>query len=135
MKLIKLTETHYIVVDENGKQLGWKFDNAYIKKLIGEVDVEKKAAELAYLRRIKFQSEFEDGVCSGLEEGYSFGYHQALEDNKGKKYTEEDLRKAMQMYKGEFTKGIVYSQEQIIQSLQSKTEWEVEIIDGKLKLK
>jgi hypothetical protein len=46
---------------------------------------------------------------------------EAKEYNKAKekyKYTEEDLRKAMAMYKGEFTKGIVYTQEQVIQSLQ-----------------
>jgi alpha-amylase/alpha-mannosidase (GH57 family) len=42
------------------------------------------------------------------------GYNKAKETYK---YTEEDLRKAMRMYKGEFTKGIVYSQDSIIQSL------------------
>lgn len=42
------------------------------------------------------------------------GYNKAKETHK---YTEEDLRKAMRMYKGEFTKGIVYSQDSIIQSL------------------
>jgi hypothetical protein len=46
---------------------------------------------------------------------FKAGYNTA---KKRYKYTEEDLRKAMAMYKGEFTKGIVYTQEQVIQSLQ-----------------
>jgi len=60
------------------------------------------------------------------------GYNQALEDNKEKKYTEEDLRKAF------FNGGNMKEIEEFnsfIQSLQPKTEWEVEIVDGKLKLK
>jgi hypothetical protein len=49
------------------------------------------------------------------QDGFEDGYNKAKEKYK---YTEEDLRKAMAMYKGEFTKGIVYTQEQIIKSLQ-----------------
>ena len=50
------------------------------------------------------------------------------------KYTEEDLRKAIRMCKGEFTKGIVYTQEQIIQSLQQPkvpVAFECEIFEAK----
>ena len=45
---------------------------------------------------------------------YSFaeGYNKAKEKYK---FTLDDLIKAMRMYKGEFTKGIIYTQEQIIQ--------------------
>jgi hypothetical protein len=48
---------------------------------------------------------------------YAFiaGYNKAKEKYK---YTEEDMKKAIRMCKGEFTKAIVYTQEQIIQSLQ-----------------
>ncbi len=52
---------------------------------------------------------------SALNKGFKGGYNKAKEKYK---YTEEDLRKAMSMYKGAFTKAIVYTQEQIIQSLQ-----------------
>ena len=60
------------------------------------------------------------------------------------KLTEEDLRKAIFLYSAWITGGspslrLAETAEerikQIIQSLQPKTEWEVEIIDGKLKLK
>ena len=62
----------------------------------------------------------------------------AFEDNK---YTEEDLRKAIEMAREEHDyadnlSGYYWSKEEIIQSLQPKTEWEVEYDEnGKLKLK
>jgi hypothetical protein len=78
-------------------------------------------------------------VCSGLEEGYGIGYSQALKDNK-KKYTEEDLRNAISFGNNiQYTKlaisGVEKEMSKFIQSLQPKTEWDVEIIDNKLKLK
>jgi hypothetical protein len=94
--------------------------------------VEKKASEYAI-------NDFDDyAFC-----GYISGYNQALEDNKEKKYTEEDMRKAIEL---SYSKGLAKPnsgrlsdipklQEEVIQSLQPKTEWEVEIVDGKLKLK
>lgn len=110
-----------------------------VKELLGVVDVATKAAELAYSRRIKYQDPFHDGVCSGLEEGYGIGYSQALKDNK-KKYTEEDLRNAISFGNNiQYTKlaisGVEKEMSKFIQSLQPKTEWDVEIIDNKLKLK
>ena len=64
------------------------------------------------------------------------GYNQALEDNKERKYTEEDMRKAY--YQGHKSglgseNGLTF--EHTIQSVQPQTEWEVEFVDGKLKLK
>lgn len=105
---------------------------SYIKELIGEVDVEKKAREEGGY------DVFRDRII------YSHGYNQALEDNKEKKYTEEDIVKAIEMAREgirvtrisewETEKEFDYNDYQIIQSLQPKTEWEVEIVDGKLKL-
>ena len=105
-----------------------------VKELLGVVDVATKAAELAYSRRIKHQDQFQDGVCSGLEEGYRIGYNQAMKDSK---YTKEDMLRAYR--EGENVRysrvGEAVLEKQFIQSLQPKTEWDVEIIDGKLKLK
>ena len=53
-----------------------------VKELIGEVDVEKKAQE--YLGTFGTDQEYQ---------GFKHGYSQALEDNKEKQYTEEDLKK------------------------------------------
>lgn len=97
-----------------------KLSLSEIKELLGEVDVEKKA-------QIQWGNVHRTGVL-----GYIDGYNQCLEDNKDKKYTEEDMQWALHH--------VTYHQEltieQIIEALhQPKTEWEVEIVDGKLKLK
>lgn len=118
-----------------------------VKELIGEVDVEKKAFELYESLNKEY---FSGGQKAQLPQtnrerqsvcdGFIIGYNQALEDNKEKKYTEEDIHKALSWgyhaAKDE-SKGISSSGygTRFIQSLQPKTEWEVEIIDGKLKLK
>ena len=95
-----------------------------VKELIGEVDVKKKAKEY-----VGWWDEHDDQDVKL----FTRGYNQALEDNKDKKYTEEDIDKAYwagMQFVGE-DKG---SFGEFIQSLQPKTEWEVEMIDGKLKL-
>ena len=110
-----------------------------VKELIGEVDVEKKA----YRFRRDYQDSFEwmnECIMNDAmhrQEGYKAGYNQALEDNKEKKYTEEDLRKtvweAIKIALNEDFSEKKYNE--IIQSLQPKTEWEVEFENGVLKLK
>lgn len=107
-----------------------------VKELIGEVDVEKKAREIV-INNNPFGSEnFSVSTFNGLVKDIT----KALEDNKEKKYTEEDLRKAWNaayidaMSIDEETYKPLFF-EDFIQSLQPKTEWEVEIVDGKLKLK
>ena len=105
-----------------------------VKELIGVVDVEKKA-------QIEWGNVHRTGVL-----GYIDGYNQALEDNKEKTYTKEDLEKAIeiaqttsyvstQLFSGHSSVKHNFKPEEIIQSLKPKTEWEVETIDGKLKLK
>ena len=100
-----------------------------VKELIGEVDLEKKAFEYT-------------SVSQAHRRGFIDGYNQALEDNKEKKYTEEDLAEAILRTIDACNKAqkdsygeLEIDEEAIIQSLQLKTEWEVEIVDGKLKLK
>lgn len=111
-----------------------------VKELIGEVDMEKKAREW-----------FKSDEDIKQRFGFVVGYNQSLEDNKEKKYTEEDLRNAFgkgeargyeardcsERYNpltGYEPKNNEMTFEEFIQSLQPKTEWEVEIVDGKLKL-
>lgn len=88
-----------------------------VKELIGEVDVEKKAFEYT-------------SVSQAHRRGFIDGYNQALEDNKEKKYTERDLWRAFDS--GKAGKLAVEFYETL---LQHKTEWEIEEIDGKFKLK
>ena len=107
-----------------------------VKELIGEVNIEKKAEEDAK----SYVWDFYSHTCSGYSDpidGFINGYNKCLEDNKDKKYTEEDLRKAMgfgydMCHQKRLDK---WGFENFIQSFQPKTEWEVEIIDGQLKLK
>ncbi len=154
MKLIKINTEHYVVVDEtiqpvndyyydssinkikntNGAEYGeashcWqithstkgKYKEEYIslqevKELIGEVNVKKKTEK--YTSHDMFW--------------YRQGYNQAIEDNKKKKYTEEDMWKAFEY--GKTLDGYDWFGD-LLESLQPKTEWEVEFVDGKLKLK
>lgn len=100
-----------------------------VKEVLGIVDVEKKAWKYNPVK--KLDAEF-------IRAGYVRGYNEALEDNKEKKYTEEDMRKAMRF--GSMRNKLTISElessfQQLIQSIQPKTEWEVEMVDGKLKLK
>lgn len=104
-----------------------------VKELLGEVDVEKKAKEC-----IGWYDKNDDRDIDTFIKGYT----QCLEDNKEKKYTLEDLEAAacfgMILEKLKCDKYKLQNDEEwkgFIQSLHPKTEWEVEFIDGKLKLK
>ena len=87
------------------------------------MDVEKKYNETWLAKYQPYDSK--EGIA------FKTGYNQAIEDNKEKKYTEEDVWKALSW--GYHTakdeeKGIKSSGygTRFIQSLQPKTEWEVE---------
>lgn len=104
-----------------------------VKELIGEVDVKKIANNWALENA---DSTMESN--SALNKGFIFGYNQCLEDNKDKKYTDEDMRKCWEACiafnrPAGLDSGINYNV--FIKNIQPKTEWEVEFIDGKLKLK
>ena len=104
-----------------------------VKDLIGEVDVENKA-------KYKFPNDTPNGLKIGTssykQRGFISGYNQALEDNK-KKYTFNQITDAISMAREINGKESYYrySMEEIVQSVEPKTEWKVEFVDGKLKLK
>ena len=89
-----------------------------VKELVGEVDVEKKVKEY-----------YEKDTTLNNPSSFKAGYTQALEDNKDKKYTEEDVISIV-----EKSRETGLTAEYLMLTLQPKTEWEVEIVDGKLKL-
>lgn len=128
MELIKINKDHY---ELDGIKVTDRLSE--VKELTGEVDVEKLF--------LKIQDDFID-EHDDIFHYYSFvkGYTQALEDNKKKKYTEEDISKALSWgyhtAKDEANgiRSLGYGT-RFIQSLQPKTSWQVEFIDGKLKLK
>lgn len=171
MKLIKINEEHYIVVDDSeikkgdyfysirnliekaiinypsGEHIGKithstkplapikelmekGYDNILpldideIKELIGEVDVEKKAHERYFEQAQRINdSNIRGYIVSATKGGFIDGYNQSLEDNKEKKYTEEDIRKAILMARVRIENvSPKYSIDEIFQSLQPKTE-------------
>lgn len=95
-----------------------------VKELIGDIDVKKIANNWALENA---DSTMESN--SALNKGFIFGYNQCLEDNKEKKYTEAQVKEACRL----FVCGKTL--DSCIKSIQPNTEWEVEIVDGKLKLK
>lgn len=119
MKLIKINTDHY---ELDGIKVTDRLSE--VKELIGEVDVEKKAQE-----HLNTYKGFSDNTRL-TKTDFKAGYNQALEENKEKKYTLEDMIKAwnaafidaMSIDK-ETYKPLFF--EDFIQSLQPKTEWEV----------
>ena len=124
--MIKLSEDHYIVVDNKEMHT---IPTPEAKEILGVVDVEK------HWENFRIEN---PNTVGGFQEQYIsflYGYNQALEDNKEKKYTEKDLKRAYACGKGVGGLDMKDGFEEFIQSLQPKTEWEVEMVDGKLKLK
>ena len=178
MKLLKLSEEHYIVADKCKLDIKvgdwitdkysvwqWKDDSSLlgrmkvthsseplriihgdnneetvyygylpiseVKELLGVVDVDKKAVNFS--KRYSILDDSQEAVY----DGYNEGYKQCLIDNRGNKYTEDDIRKAMgfgfdMCHQKRLDE---YGFESFIKSLHPKTEWEVEFVDGKLKIK
>ena len=95
-----------------------------VKAIIGEMDLDKKVIE--WYNQAKYDSSF-------IADPYSYksGYNQAIEDNKEKKYTEEDVFKIIKIIRRDSWA----LQHEILQELQPKSEWEVEFVDGKLNEK
>lgn len=102
-------------------------EKSEVKELIGEVDIEKRAELNGHPESSQFYS---------YKEGFVDGYREAIEDSKDRKYTKSDIRIAVRLattskydHKLEF-----YSEEEILKLIEPKTQWEVEFVDGKLKL-
>lgn len=100
----------------------------------GEVDVKKKAREFA-MKPINPINPIGKITCLLSQNGYEKGYNQALEDNKEKKYTEEDVYKALSEAFMSFEEGYNITSKEIIQSILSskrpvafecemKTDWD-----------
>lgn len=93
-----------------------------VKEVLGIVDVEKTAHNWSTRQTTRSTDYWRSMVSTYVE-----AYNQALEDNKEKKYTEEDL---MKFYKYVKTHTVT----EALRHIQPKTEWEVEFVDGKLQL-
>ena len=106
-----------------------------VKELIGEVDVEKRAEKFIGCK----YDDIEDNIDQIGYDSFIRGYNQALEDNKEKKYTEEDIELLAAELIGKYRLGQIKEAEDVYKIINSyrvpKTEWEVEFVDGKLKLK
>jgi hypothetical protein len=122
----------YIVTDDSFKN--YEFISLQeVKEIIGEVDIEENALGYAssdVLGEVNPEAYTDKQI--GLLHGYIDGYNKALEDNKEKKYKENDISRAVMFGKWGGTK---VDYEKFLQSLQSKTEWKLELIDNKFKLK
>ena len=188
MKMKKISEEHYIIMDESeiiegdyvlsklneilvsGKNytrsyyrkiirstqslgIGWQqivaeLPLSEVREVIGIVDVNRKA----YRFRRDYQDSF-DGMNECImndaihrQDGYIAGYNQSILDNRGNKYTEDDMGKIFyvgvqlginQELYAQLGKPLQNEEEVLdrtIKSLQLKTEWDVEFVDGKLKL-
>ena len=105
-----------------------------VKELLGEVDVEKMAVEW-YNGQAKYDSSF-------IADPYSWkeGYNQALEDNKHMRFTHDELltlaircwntaSNPMERSVNNLNKIV----DEYIQRFEL-TQWDVEFVDGKLKL-
>ena len=116
-----------------------------VKKITGEVDMEE--LELKYhqqlIQRREVAKNFRGQVAGNhpdmftsremlsMMEGFTDGYTQALDDNKDKKYTDDDV---IAIVKKSRETGLS-AEYIIISDYQPKSHWEVEFVDGKLKLK
>lgn len=97
-----------------------------IHSLLGIVDVEKKAMEMV--------KNIDDNAARTLAKiTYKYGYNQSLEDNKNKKWTDEDMNS---MYLQAIAMGQIMAKREDYQPLGfkemllqfiPKTEWEVEV--------
>lgn len=111
-------------------------DISYIKSLVGEVDVEEKFWDIINSETPQLRDEL---LLEATKHGFKYGYNQCLEDNKDKRFSEDNLISAIAyaLHVWEYRSGpikISDLKKEIIDSLtQPKDTWEVEFIDGKLK--
>lgn len=170
-KLIKLSDGHYVVVDDSEIKEGdfvyssdggifkRHIDNpcqtifpiskvthstnidwheiyyiplSEVKELLDEdTDVEKKIPKY-HIGRYHYSYGERPDIYS-----YRKGYNQALEDNKERKYTKEDMVEWAMCMIAQYVHGNtnIWNKDLLRESLpQPKTEWEVEFVYGKLKL-
>lgn len=117
---------------------GWdkiqRLDLSYIKSLFGEVDV-VELSKNETKGRVFANGVHEEVVAQMF---YRKGYNQCLEDNKDKKFTEEDIERAIKYGIGvgnlDLNANLAVSTF-MLSLTQPKDTWECEFIDGQLKLK
>lgn len=130
MKIVKLTEEHYILVDGPNEKM---LPTSEVKELLGIVDVEKKALDLY---PVELDEDWDKN--KQYRDEWISGYYQALEDNKERKYTNEDMLTIRNQLVAFLLIGDVSALtkwfDECVESLQPKTEWEVEMVERKLKL-
>ena len=119
-----------------------------VKKVTGEVDM--KELELKYhqqlIQRREVAKNFRGQVAGNhpdmftsremlsMMEGFTDGYTQALEDNKNKQYTEEDMKYMFECGRN-YQNNAEVTFKVSMDFIKDRVKWEVEFVDGKLKLK
>lgn len=118
-----------------------------VKKLIGEVNLEE--LELIYhqqlMQRREVAKNFRGQVAGNhpdmftsremlsMMEGFTDGYTQALEDHKNKQYTEEDMKYMFECGRN-YQNNAEVTFKVSMDFIKDRVKWEVEFVDGKLKL-
>lgn len=103
-----------------------------VKELIGEVEPLKN---MWYERNVQNPYPTTTTSYTGFNKGFELGYNQALEDNKDRKYTEEDMKYMFECGRNYQNNAEVTFKMSMEYLQQPKTEWEIEEIEGKFKLK
>lgn len=167
-KLIKLSETHYIIVDDSEIKVGYVFNskgisqreemsgysddyiNRYWQKITHSTPIGGLSAMLeAGVKELSLSEveeaingysveEMADELISSsdnvdvklVKEVWKAGFNTHKELVKDKLFTIEDVLVAANLAKN-FNK----TDNEIIQLLTPKTEWDIEFVDGKIKLK
>jgi len=128
---IAIATTDQSFIDELGAM---KLSKENCDEIFGVVDVEKLADEYIVIKPKHREHEHNLAVSAYIE-----GFKKAMELNKDKLFTVEDVKKAI--YMSNHVRYAAFSIDEIIQSLQQPTEIKVEIemeyqgfeVDGKIK--
>lgn len=109
-----------------------------VKETIGEVDVEKLVEE--YVENYCNHNDLEYSVLSDAVKtilGISFieGYNRCLQDNKEKIYTDSDIKRVVLLSRA-FSDSLTNQQifEEVMLHIRPKTQWDVQFVDGELRL-
>lgn len=122
MELIKINTDHY---ELDGIKVTDRLSE--VKELLGEVD----KFELFLDREIELGLSPKD-IVERIKWYYQTYFK---EDNKAKKYTEEDLKYMFECGRNYQNNAEITFKASFEYILQTKTSWQVEIVNGKLKLK
>lgn len=143
-KLIKLSNTHYIIVDDSEIKVGYVFNSKGIsqrEEMSGYSDdyINRYWQKITHSTPIGGLSAM---LKAGVKELSLSKVEEAIYEHFiGDKSSIDELKKA---FKRGFTEGVCFGTsptgykyltgEEYIQSLFSKTEWDIEFVDGKIKL-